>query len=40
LNDENGRLRLVNGCKTSRNQYSVENMANNFANGIQIALDK
>jgi glycosyltransferase involved in cell wall biosynthesis len=40
LNNENERMRLVEGCISSRSQYSVENMANNFANGIQLALKK
>jgi glycosyltransferase involved in cell wall biosynthesis len=39
LKDENERLRLVEGCKASRSKYSIENMANNYANGIQLALD-
>lgn len=40
LNDENERLKLVEGCKTSASKYTIENMANNFACGIQLALDK
>jgi glycosyltransferase involved in cell wall biosynthesis len=40
LNNENERLKLVDGCKSSRTEYSVENMADNFANGIQLALNK
>lgn len=40
LNDESKRLKLVEGCKTSASKYTIENMAGNFANGIQLALDK
>ena len=40
LNNEKERLRLVEGCKVSSRQYSVENMADNFAKGIERALEK
>jgi glycosyltransferase involved in cell wall biosynthesis len=39
LKNEDERLRLIEGCKASRSKYTIENMAVNFANGIQLALD-
>ncbi len=38
--DENKRLKLVSGCRSSGLKFSVENMVENFANGIQSALAK
>lgn len=38
LTNNTARLRLVNGCRESRGRYTLENMVERFASGIQAAL--
>jgi glycosyltransferase involved in cell wall biosynthesis len=39
LKCEEERLKLVEGCRASTSKYSIENMAENFGRGIQLALN-
>ena len=38
LENEDARLQLVNGCRSARNIYTVENMVERFAEGVLLAL--
>ena len=38
--NESARLNLVEGCRASSLKFSIENMVENFANGIDMALAK
>jgi glycosyltransferase involved in cell wall biosynthesis len=40
LNDESGRQRLIENCRKAREKYTVENMVENFLNGIEKALEE
>ena len=37
--NENTRLKLVEGCRISSLKFSIENMVNNFAKGIDLSLE-
>ena len=39
LENENERQKLVKGCKKSASKYTMENMVNNFFNGILSAIN-
>jgi glycosyltransferase involved in cell wall biosynthesis len=39
LTDTQARLKLVEGCRRSKNEYSIEKMALRFADGVLIALE-
>jgi glycosyltransferase involved in cell wall biosynthesis len=38
LNDEDKRQKLIEGCKIAREQYTIENMVDNFCDGLRKAL--
>jgi glycosyltransferase involved in cell wall biosynthesis len=38
--NERKRLNLVEGCRASSSKYSIENMVENFAKGLGLALEK
>lgn len=40
LEDEDARMRLIEGCRVSQGRYTVEEMAERFASGILAALGK
>lgn len=38
LRNETERQRLIQGCQISREIYTLENMVNRFAQGVELAL--
>lgn len=40
LTKDSVRQRLIEGCKSSKDEFTIENMAQNFANGVVKALTK